>query len=36
MNSEQDKLIGELFHKLYTFLLNYAKSSLKNTHSSND
>lgn len=30
MNAEQDKMIEELFRKLYRFLLNYAESSLKN------
>lgn len=30
MNAEQDKLIDELFRKLYRFLLNYAESALKN------
>lgn len=29
MNAAQDKMIAELFRKLYCFLLNYAESSLK-------
>lgn len=30
MNAEQDKLIEDLFRRLYRFMLNYAESSLKN------
>ena len=30
MNAEQDKLIDELFRRLYRFMLNYAQSSLNN------